>query len=122
MPIYADLPEPKFSQGWLSRWKARYKIKKYALHGESGSAEAEEETENMMQEIQEILSDYERKDIYNMDETVLYWKRALNITLATKAQEGIKQDKTFQGIIRDSLGCSYQLNATAWNNSIILKE
>ena len=64
------------------------------MHWESGSADDSEETEMLMKEIQNILSVYERKDIYNMDETALYWKRAPNFTLATEQPEGIKQDKS----------------------------
>jgi len=38
MPIYAQHMMPKFSQGWLSAFKKRYKIK-FVLYRESGSAD-----------------------------------------------------------------------------------
>ena len=105
----------------------------------------------LMQEIHDILSDYEQKDIYNMDETGLYWKRAPNFTLATEQPKGIKQDKSritalmcgnadgnektpvwfigyyenprcFKGITRDTLGCMYRWNSKVWNNSLIMQE
>lgn len=47
-----------------------------------------------MAHIQTILATYNRCDIYNMDETGLYWRKAPNITLATEAQPGMKQDKS----------------------------
>ena len=72
MPIYAQFVMPKFSQGWLTAFKKPYKIRKFILHWESGSADHSEETEMLMKAIQNILSIYERKDIYNMDETTLY--------------------------------------------------
>ena len=62
---------PKFSQGWLSAFKKRYRIKKCVLAGELGSMNDGEETQILVREIQEILGDYEGKDIYNMDETGL---------------------------------------------------
>ena len=86
-----------------------------------------------------------------MDETVLYWKRAPNFTLATEQPEGIKQDKSritafmysnadrsektpvwfigyyenpqcLKGITRDTLECMYRWNSTAWNNSLVMRE
>ncbi|KAF8416434.1 hypothetical protein EV426DRAFT_507215, partial [Tirmania nivea] len=75
------------SQGLLSAFKEWYRIKKFLLHTESGSVDGEE-TERLMKEIQDIIGNYERKDIYNMDETGLYWKRAPNFTLATEQPEG----------------------------------
>ena len=72
MPIYAELSKPKFSEGWLDRFKRRYKIKKLIYHGESGSAESGEAVENRLASIQKILADFQESDIYNMDETDIY--------------------------------------------------
>ena len=41
--------------------------------------------------IHAILSDYERCDIYNMDET---WRKAPTTTLATEAQPAVKRNKS----------------------------
>ena len=61
------------------------------MYGESDDGE---ETKMLMVEIQGILAEYDRKDIYNIDETGLYWKRAPNSTLATEQPAGIKQDRS----------------------------
>ena len=90
MPIYAQQVMPKFSDRWLDTFKKRYWIKNFMLHKELESTGNEEETVRLMQEIHDILADYEQKDIYNMNETRLYWKKAPNCTLATKQPEGIK--------------------------------
>ena len=86
-----------------------------------------------MEEIQDNLGNYERKDIYSMDETVLYWKRAQTFTLLPSNPKGLQKitatcicrdtdgsDKTpvrfiryygnpscFKDITRGSLGCMY---------------
>ena len=57
IPIYAQRVTLRFSQAWLSALKKRYEIKKFVLHGESGSTDNGEETEVLMQEIHDILSD-----------------------------------------------------------------
>lgn len=59
MPIYAGLEPPKFSEGWLSRWKARYNVKKHSLHGEAGSVQLGQEDTEMMRQIQTILAAYD---------------------------------------------------------------
>ena len=72
---------PRFSGGWLGAFKRRYKIQKFRFHGD--------ERKIQLSKIQDILVDYERKDIYNMDGTGLYWKRAPIFTLATEQPEGV---------------------------------
>ncbi|KAF8453222.1 hypothetical protein BGX38DRAFT_1090885 [Terfezia claveryi] len=54
---------PKFSPPWLSTFKKWYWTKKFVLHGEIGSVDDGEEREMLMGEIQNILGDYDRKDI-----------------------------------------------------------
>ena len=105
-----------------------------------------------MENIQSILMDYERQDIYNMDETGLFWRRSPNCTLSTTAEPGIKQSKeritammcgnaygsdkipiwiigramnprAFKNMTkRTSLGCIWRANSTAWNNTVIIRE
>jgi hypothetical protein len=38
LPQYQNIPEPKWSNGWLDGFKTRFKIKEYVRHGEAGSA------------------------------------------------------------------------------------
>lgn len=90
MPIYENSVIHKVSVEWLHWFKKRYKIKNFVLNGKSESADDGEETTMLMQEIQEILSNYKQKYVYNIDESELYWKQASNFILATEQQEGIK--------------------------------
>ena len=48
LPQYSDVEEPKWSNGWLDRFKKRHNIKKYSNHGEAG-ATAIEDAENIRQ-------------------------------------------------------------------------
>jgi hypothetical protein len=60
-----------FSNGWLHKFKKRNNIRKFHIHGESGSAPlaslAEERTK-----LQSLLSRYTLDRIYNIDETVSF--------------------------------------------------
>ena len=92
LPQYSDEPQPRFSTGWLDAFKARYKIKKFRRHGESGAVDrvvVEEE----LSELREDLKDVDSEDIYNMDETGLFWKTSPDGTLATKQTAGGKHEK-----------------------------
>ncbi|XP_022843298.1 CENP-B homolog protein 2-like [Olea europaea var. sylvestris] len=65
-------PEFSFSSGWLERFKARYGIKYYRRFGESGSV-IMENIENALPGIRSKLDQFQLKDIYNMDETELFY-------------------------------------------------
>jgi hypothetical protein len=45
LPVYAGRPVPKFSNGWLDKFKKRHGIKERGRHGEDASAQVDEESE-----------------------------------------------------------------------------
>jgi hypothetical protein len=63
----------ELSNGWLEAFKNRRDIKSYRRFGESGSTNVAVIEENFSQ-ICLTLDKYERRDIYNMDETGLFTK------------------------------------------------
>jgi hypothetical protein len=63
----------EFSNGWLESFKNRRGIKSYCRFGESGSANMAMIEESLSQ-IRLTLDQYERRDIYNMDETGLFYR------------------------------------------------
>jgi len=72
LPQYKNLPEPRFSAGWLHRFKKRFNIKQHNYHGEAGSVP--EQAEEEMAAIRTLSGQYMEDDIYNMDETGLFWR------------------------------------------------
>ena len=92
MPDYHDIPEPKWSAGWLGLFKKRFKIKSRTLHGESASVNIEEAQERLRQ-VQDIVKEYETRDIFNCDETGLFWKMTPRKTLSRFSRKGTKEDK-----------------------------
>ena len=73
----ASIPEDerlKLSNGWLGCFKVRYGLREMRRHGEAASANAD--TVNAeRQRIQELIKKhgYQLRDIYNMDETGLFY-------------------------------------------------
>ena len=97
----AIIIEPKWSLGWLEGFKSRNGIRKRKQHGEAALANIEG-AEDRMVELRVIVQPYPLRDVYNMDETGLFWKATPDTTLATEALLGTKKQKA-----RISLGnCS----------------
>ena len=94
LPQYNEEEEPKWSNGWLDRFKKLYNIKEYKQHGEGASAEV-----NMPSAIQQMNNlrfeclNYHPRDIFNMDETGLFWKLQPDRSLATEQTSGGKKSK-----------------------------
>jgi hypothetical protein len=149
IPEYKDLPMPVFSDGWLTRFKNRYSIRWHTFHGEaaSGSDSIHEE----MKAVQAICDRYQPEDIYNMDETGLYWRRMPNGGLSSEGRAGQKRDKTritiaiatnatgsdrlplwvigtaktpraLRGVNMASIGCTWRWNKKAWMRYGIMEE
>ncbi|KAK5813182.1 hypothetical protein PVK06_028630 [Gossypium arboreum] len=82
----------EFLQKMYEQFKARRGIKSYRIFGESGSVDLEN-IEDTLPQIRAKLESFDWKDIYNMDETSLFYRLQADHSLATKQLEGRKKDK-----------------------------
>ena len=64
------------SNGWLEKWKTRHNVKQFSVAGEDGEVNAET-LESWAERLPEIVKGYELKDIWNADETGLFFWIAL---------------------------------------------
>ena len=80
--ILLNVQDFKGSEGWVVGFKRRHKIECYLKHGEAASAPLEA-LDDMRKNLQNILMNYSPDDIFNADETGLYWKMEPNRTLST---------------------------------------
>lgn len=80
---------PSFSNGWLSGFQHRESIYSRVHHGEDGSTP--ELASEAMIPIRQALQLYSPRDIFNCDETALYWKRIPDRSLATRSLPGKKR-------------------------------
>ncbi|UYV76058.1 TIGD4 [Cordylochernes scorpioides] len=62
------------SGGWIERWKARHGIKLRNICGESADVNRETMTNWLTDVMPNIISNYACKDIFNADETGLFWR------------------------------------------------
>ena len=77
----------KASDGWLSRVKARHGIKGKILSGEAASVNISvlNDWEN---ELPNIIKGYDEKDVYNCDETGLFYKASTKQSLVLPGDSG----------------------------------
>jgi hypothetical protein len=84
---------PEFSNGWLQAFCGRHAFRQFRSYGESGSAQLDGIEENLAK-IKAKIAQYEPKDVYNMDETGLFYNMAPDRTIASRQIEGSKKEKT----------------------------
>ncbi|GBC42405.2 tigger transposable element-derived protein 4-like [Rhizophagus irregularis DAOM 181602=DAOM 197198] len=86
--------EDKFkgSNGWVDNFKKRHNLRQYNMHGEAASAPVQE-LDTMREEIRRVLKNYAPEDIFNCDETGLFWKMRPSRTISNAPISGTKQSK-----------------------------
>ena len=77
----------KCSQGWLTSFKERYNIKLRSIQGEERAVNSSDVDAWHQTIWTEILQEYEAKNIYNCDESGLFYRVLPNRTLAFKGQK-----------------------------------
>ena len=84
----------KASNGWFDRLKKKYSINLVAISGESASADRNG-AKNFAEGIRNLIEGYSDDEIFNLDETGLYWKAMPDKTLTRngKLVAGRKMNK-----------------------------
>ena len=86
--IAAQLGVPNFkgTNGWLEKWKRRYNVRKVAVSGESGEVSGVTVCA-WKERLPEILRGYDKKNVYNLDETGCFWKALPQQGFAEKGKQ-----------------------------------
>ena len=90
-----DKPDFKVSNGWLCCWKTRNGIRYKKAHGEKNDADYESAEMWTSTVLSEVLEKFDVKNIYNADETGIYYQALPDgtLTLATERLSGSKKAK-----------------------------
>uniref|UniRef100_A0A3B5PS70 DDE-1 domain-containing protein n=1 Tax=Xiphophorus maculatus TaxID=8083 RepID=A0A3B5PS70_XIPMA len=79
VPSAADKVPSAFnaSKGWFEKFKKRFGLKNVCLHGEMASADTAEAEAFVNNKFKAIIEEggYKPEQVFNMDETALFWKR-----------------------------------------------
>ena len=81
------------SDGWLTGFKKRNGLRQFKKQGESASAPSVESLENDRIMLRQLLRPYQPEDIWNADETGLFWKMESSRTLTRFKTAGHKKEK-----------------------------
>lgn len=76
----------KASNGWLDRFKNRHNINMAVISGESGAVNEETVTE-WKNKLPEIMKGYDPRDVFNMDESGLFYRALPDRTLRIRGEE-----------------------------------
>ena len=83
----------KLSKGWLQSFKKRNNIKRRALTGESGRL-CIGDVQAAKYEIRSLIEQYSPSDVFNFDETSIFYDLPPNKTLYTIRSNGKKSVKS----------------------------
>ena len=81
-----DFPDFKASQGWLTSWKKAHNIAQMIVSGESGAVNPDT-VADWAGRLQTICEGYQPSDIFNADETGLFFRAFPNKSLAVKGSQ-----------------------------------
>ncbi|XP_071508679.1 tigger transposable element-derived protein 4-like [Diadema antillarum] len=84
--VQLQLDDFKASNGWLEAFRRRHNIIFGKMNGESGGVETDV-VDDWKQRLPELCADYDLRDIYNMDETGLFFKASVDSTLHFKGTD-----------------------------------
>uniref|UniRef100_A0AAV1T968 HTH CENPB-type domain-containing protein n=1 Tax=Peronospora matthiolae TaxID=2874970 RepID=A0AAV1T968_9STRA len=131
-----------FSHGWLHKFQQRHKLRAVRIHGESGSADMGA-LEEALPHIKAVVAGYAPRDVYNMDETGLFYSMTpdktiaqqetrITVALTANADGSDKLPPVFIGHAKklwcferktaERLGFLYRNNKKAWMNGILFQE
>ncbi|GES79076.1 CENP-B homolog protein 2-like [Rhizophagus clarus] len=82
----------KGSNGWIGEFKKRHNLSCYLKQGEAASAPLDK-LDEFRKNLQDLIRNYSLEDVFNCDETGLYWKMEPKRTISNKPVSGKKQSK-----------------------------
>ncbi|XP_025406344.1 tigger transposable element-derived protein 6-like, partial [Sipha flava] len=114
------------SSGWLTNWKKRHDVVFRTVCGEKASVDTHC-CSNWIKNLPDVLAGYSSNNIFNVDETGLFFKCLPDKTLMLKGKEcsggkygKAKKPRCFKGI--KSLPVDYRSNKKAWMTSSLFSE
>jgi hypothetical protein len=76
--------------GWVSRFKTRHGIKLHNTQGKKASVDIDLVNQELPK-LKQVINQFNLENIYNFDETVLFYRFEPDSTLATKRINGRKK-------------------------------
>ncbi|CAB4401535.1 unnamed protein product [Rhizophagus irregularis] len=118
----------KCANGWVYRFKLRNGLQRINMSGEANSAPLETLPEERLR-LRTLLAKYNEEDIYNADETGLFFRMEPNQTLGTGSHKfqplvigKSLNPRCFKNFNKSALPVIYRANSKAWMRADIFIE
>lgn len=85
-----DAERLKLSHGWLVKFFNLHSLRHFHFHGEANSANVAQVSQERLR-VQELIKQYEKADVFNMDETALFYGLTPDRGIASDGRNGTKQ-------------------------------
>ena len=92
------IPDFIASDGWLDNFKKRHGITFKTVHGEAGAVNLQSLLDWKQQVLQPLLRQFSADDVFNLDETGLFWQLLPNKTLSFRRERCTGGKKSKQRI------------------------
>ncbi|XP_064465488.1 tigger transposable element-derived protein 6-like [Ornithodoros turicata] len=125
-----DVPSTfMYSKGWLHRFKQRHGLRRFILQGESDSVD-HQAVDVGRGTLRSTLGGFAHDDVYNLDETSLFYKLGPSTTLSTPAGTDKRQPvvtgkskrpRCFGMTFDPAVYCDYYSNRKAWMTTAIFQ-
>jgi hypothetical protein len=93
--------EFSYSHGWLDKYKKRFNIKLHTVSGESGGVDMDVVSRGILM-LKEEINQYKLDDVFNFDETALFYRLQPNKTLSSG--EKISKERLTVGLCVNATG------------------
>ncbi|KXN67759.1 DDE-domain-containing protein [Conidiobolus coronatus NRRL 28638] len=80
------------SNGWFNNFIKRYGLKRFKNHGEANSV-SEKKVKQELEKINAITKQYSSPNIFNIDESCLFYKQFDDVTYSSERRNGCKKSK-----------------------------
>uniref|UniRef100_A0A4X1U3H8 Tigger transposable element-derived protein 1 n=1 Tax=Sus scrofa TaxID=9823 RepID=A0A4X1U3H8_PIG len=120
----AEAAEEKFeaSRGWFMRFKERSRLHTVKVQGEAANADVE--AASSYPDLVKIIKEggYTKQQIFNVDETALYWKKMPSRTFIAREEKPMliyhsENPKALKNYAKSTLPVLYKWNHKAWMTS-----
>ena len=91
------IPNFMASNGWLDNLKKRHGITFKTVQGEAGAVDSQSLLEWQQQILQPLLGQFSADDVFNLDETGLFWRLLPNKTMSFRGNGALEERKASKG-------------------------
>ena len=100
--IRLGIEEKYINESWVQRWRQMYGVKYQTVHGEANDCP------DFSDWRKGILNLYKKEDVWNADETALYWHMSSDKTFTLEQEKAVRGRKQMKSRVTILVCCSME--------------